>query len=132
MKLFHVAALGAALLGGALIPGRVSAQENQGPETVVFTPRRGNVTFTHRKHQETTACVTCHHASKEAKPLTSPQEKCGDCHTTPPTDPVTTSLRMAFHNTQEESGLCFDCHKKEAAAGKTTPAECGDCHKRDN
>jgi hypothetical protein len=43
---------------------------------------------------------------------------------------MTTTLRLAFHNTAERSGLCFDCHKKEAAAGKDAPVGCLDCHKR--
>jgi len=131
MKMLRVAALGAVLFGGALIPGRASAQENQGPDSVVYTPRRGNVTFTHATHAQATECVTCHHASKDAKPLTSPQQKCGDCHTNPATEPVTTSLRNAFHITAEEKGLCFDCHTKEIAAGKKAPAVCDDCHKRE-
>lgn len=131
MKMLRVAALGALLFGAALLPGQASAQENKGPDSVVFTPRRGNVTFTHAKHAQASECVTCHHASKDAKPLTSPQQKCSDCHTTPATEPVTTSLRNAFHITAEQTGLCFDCHKKEAAAGKKTPATCEDCHKRE-
>jgi hypothetical protein len=133
MKMLRVAALGAVLFGGALVPGQLAAQENTGPDTVVYSPRRGTVTFTHAKHAADPAqCVTCHHESKDAKPLASPRQKCGDCHTTPATEPVTTSLRNAFHVTAEETGLCFDCHKKEAAAGKKVPAVCDDCHKRAN
>lgn len=131
MKMLRVATLGALLFGAALLPGQASAQENKGPETVQFTPRRGNVTFTHAKHAQAYECVSCHHASKDAKPLAAPNQKCGDCHTMPATDPVTTNLRLAFHNTADQAGVCFDCHKKEAAAGKKAPAVCDDCHKRE-
>lgn len=131
MKMLRIAALGALVLGAALLPREVSAQENKGPENVVYSPRRGTVTFTHAKHGQAYECVSCHHASKDAKPLTSEHQKCGDCHTTPATAPVTTSLRNAFHITADEKGLCFDCHKKEAAAGKKAPTTCDDCHKRE-
>jgi hypothetical protein len=131
MKMLRVAALGAALFGGALIPGQVAAQEETGPDTVVYTPRRGTVTFTHGKHAAAGECVACHHESKPEAPLASPQQKCGACHTTPATAPVTTSGRAAFHDTANRKGLCFDCHTKEAAAGKTAPTECDACHKRE-
>lgn len=132
MKILRVAALGAVLLGAALVPSQVAAQENKGPDTVTFTPRRGTVTFTHGKHAAAMECVTCHHESKPEKPLASPQQKCGECHTTPVQEPMTTSLRAAFHDTANRKGLCFDCHTKETAAGKTAPTECDACHKRVN
>jgi len=127
-----VAALGAVLLGGALVPGGLAAQEQEptGPDTVVYTPRRGTVTFTHAKHAGLAECASCHHESKPEKPYTaSSREKCSACHATPPVEPVTTSLRNAFHNTGQDTGVCLDCHKKEAAAGKAVPAVCNDCHK---
>jgi len=132
MKLLRVAALGVVLVGGALIPGTLSAQESTGPDTVVYTPRRGTVTFTHGKHAKAAECVSCHHESKPEKPLAAERQKCSECHTTPPVEPMVTSLRMAFHDTAKEEGTCFNCHKKEAAAGKTVPATCEDCHKREN
>lgn len=136
MRMLRLAALGAALFGSAVIPGRLAAQvaasEPTGPDTVVYTPNRGTVTFTHGKHAQAAECVACHHDSKPEKPHETPRQKCSACHTTPATEPVKTSLRFAFHDTAAEEGTCYTCHKKEAAAGKTVPAECNDCHKRDN
>lgn len=133
MMRLRAAALGVALLGGALLPGRLAAQEQAaeptGPDTVVYTPRRGTVTFTHGKHAKLAECASCHHESKPEKPFTAPREKCSACHTTPATEPVKTSLRNAFHDTANETGICYACHQKEAAAGKTVPAVCNDCHK---
>lgn len=115
----------------AALPGRLAAQAETGPETVVYKAERGAVTFTHAKHAQAAECVSCHHESKPEKPATKENEKCSACHTTPATAPVTTTLRRAFHNTAEKTGVCYDCHTKEAAAGKTMPAKCDDCHKKE-
>jgi hypothetical protein len=29
-----------------------------------------------------------------------------------------------------KTGTCVSCHIKQAAAGKTTPTKCADCHKK--
>jgi hypothetical protein len=133
MTTLRITVLAAALLGGALVPAGLAAQETAeptGPDTVVYTPRRGTVTFTHGKHAQLAECASCHHESKPAKPFAgSAREKCSACHTTPATEPVTTTLRNAFHNTTENTGMCLSCHVTEAAAGKTVPAVCNDCHK---
>jgi uncharacterized paraquat-inducible protein A len=89
----------------------------------------GTVTFDHSKHAAQ-KCDTCHHASKPAKPLKSPQEACGDCHTKTGSPEVPTKLQAAFHNPTATAGLCIDCHKKEAAAGKAAPTKCAECHKK--
>ena len=124
-----------ALLGAALLPASVSAQvqsvADTGPDTVVFTPERGKVVFTHGKHGKQAECKTCHHESKPEKPLESPRQKCGACHTLEPTEPVKTSLRNAMHDTENKEGICYDCHNKEAEAGKVMPDRCADCHKRE-
>ena len=77
-------------------------------------------------------CEVCHHASKPEKPLKSPQQACTDCHTKPPTPPVTTGLQAAFHNPTASAGLCITCHKTENSHGKAAPVKCADCHKREN
>jgi hypothetical protein len=127
--------MAAVLLGGALLPGRLSAQvqvaDTLGPDTVVYTPERGRVTFAHRKHGEKAECVACHHESKSEKPLESPRQKCSACHTEPATEPMKTSLKFAMHDSDNKTGTCFDCHNKEAEAGKEVPNRCADCHKRE-
>ena len=77
-------------------------------------------------------CEVCHHSSKPEKPLKSPQQACTDCHTKPPTPPVTTGLQAAFHNPTATAGLCITCHKTENSHGKAAPVKCADCHKREN
>ena len=119
-------ALGAAF--ALAIPGSAAAQENPGPDTVHFTPERGAVTFIHGKHSKMVECSTCHHESKAEKPLESPRQKCGSCHTAEPVAPMKTSLRRAFHDTANKSGMCLSCHIKEAEAGKTVPTTCSTCH----
>lgn len=92
----------------------------------------GGVKFAHAVHENKTACETCHHASLPAKPLTSPHQQCGDCHTKPVSAPMKTSKRDAFHDALAKKGTCVDCHAKETAAGKVTPAKCVSCHKKEN
>lgn len=126
LRLFMVGAMIA--FAGSV--SRLAAQEN-GPETIVLSGAPlGDVTFQHAAHQKLTECTTCHHASRPEKPLTSEHEACTNCHTNPPTAPMTTSTRDAFHNATAKAGTCVDCHVKEAAAGKTVPSKCGDCHKK--
>ena len=93
----------------------------------------GAVKFDHTAHLRVAGkCDVCHHASKPQKPLMSPQEACTDCHTKPPTPPVTTSLQAAFHNPTATAGLCIDCHKRQNASGKATPVKCAECHQKAN
>jgi hypothetical protein len=132
MTTLRITALGLALAAALLDPGALAAQEPTGPDTVIYTARRGTITFTHRKHGELAECASCHHESKAEKPYETEYQKCNACHTDPPTAPVTTSLKDAFHDTVGRSGICYDCHKTEAAAGKAAPVACADCHKRDS
>lgn len=120
------------VLGSTLVPGSLAAQaaEPPGPDSVVYTAR-GRVVFYHAKHAEKAECSSCHHESKPERPLESPRQKCSDCHTDPPTAPMTTTLRFAMHNTEERSGTCFDCHKAEAEKGVEVPTRCADCHVRE-
>lgn len=124
-----------ALVAALTVPGRASAQEQAaeptGPDTVVFTAKRGPVTFTHGKHAKAAECVACHHESKAEKPLESKYQKCSACHTETPAAPMKTDAKNAMHNTVAKEGVCYSCHTKEAAAGKTVPSKCTDCHKRE-
>lgn len=105
---------------------------DQPKDSYVLPAKIGNVTFNHKLHatDQKIACVTCHHASKPEKPLKGANEACGDCHTSPPTPQVKTSLQAAFHNPTAKAGLCIGCHQKQAAAGKKAPAKCTECHKK--
>src|SRR5215471_16108933 len=59
----------------------------------------GTVRFPHSTHTHVAGkCEVCHHLSKPEKPLKSPEEACTDCHTKPPTPPVTIGVPAAFHN----------------------------------
>ncbi len=134
MKGLRDLAFAAVLAASALLPGKAAAQqaaEPVGPDTVVYTPSRGKVTFLHGKHSKAFECSSCHHESKAEKPLTKPREKCEDCHTAEPTPPMKTSLKLAFHNTVTREGTCLTCHKKQNDAGKSAPVGCMDCHQSD-
>ncbi len=88
----------------------------------------GGVKFEHAKHAAV-ACETCHHASREPKPGTAPQQACTDCHTKPPQPGMKTGKQAAFHNATATAGTCIDCHKK---SGGNAPAKCAQCHKKEN
>jgi hypothetical protein len=91
----------------------------------------GGVKFEHSKHSAV-KCDTCHHASKAEKPLASAHQKCTDCHTKAVAAPMKTKVQAAFHNPTGQAGVCIDCHKKEAAAGKAAPTKCAQCHQKAN
>ena len=102
----------------------------QAPKAPITLPAAmGAVTFDHSKHAAE-KCETCHHASKPAKPLKSPQEACSDCHTKAGSADVPTKIPAIFHNPTAKTGLCIDCHTKAAAAGKPAPTKCAECHKK--
>jgi hypothetical protein len=123
-------AVGALFVFGISLPA-VSQQAPAEPITLKG-PAAGAVTFPHSAHTHVAGkCEVCHHASKPEKPLKAPQQACADCHTKPPTPPVSTSLQAAFHNPSATAGLCIGCHKTENAEGKAAPVKCGDCHKKD-
>lgn len=117
-----------------MITGIAVAQQAPKAPIILKGAPMGAVKFDHTSHMKVAAkCDACHHASKPQKPLKSPQEACTDCHTKPPTPPVTTSLQGAFHNPTASAGLCIDCHKKQnAGGGKTAPVKCADCHQKAN
>ena len=119
---------GLALFGSS---GSLTAQE-KGPETIILTGASlGGVNFSHAAHQDMTDCSSCHHESRQENPLTSEHQACTGCHVKTPVAPMTTSIRDAFHNAAGKAGTCVDCHVTEAAAGKTVPLKCTECHKKD-
>lgn len=124
----------ATLLLVPFAPQALVAQEPEGPDTVRYEVPRGAVMFAHREHAKGSECVTCHHESKPEKPAKvgadgkQVVEKCSACHTSPASDPMKTTLRKAYHDTANKTGVCIDCHKKETEAGKKAPVACGDCH----
>lgn len=116
----------------AASPVGLTAQEN-GPESILLTGASlGGVIFSHAAHQDMTDCTSCHHESRPEKPLESEHQPCTGCHTKPPTPPMTTSIRDAFHDATAKTGTCVDCHVTEGAAGKTVPMKCTECHKKEN
>lgn len=87
----------------------------------------GAVRFEHSKHP--VACDTCHHAAREPKKGSAPQEACTTCHTKPPQPGMKTGKQAAFHNATATAGTCIDCHKK---SGGSAPTKCTQCHKKEN
>ena len=117
-----------------LLAADVSVSQNapQAPVILKGAPM-GGVRFDHPAHLKVAAkCELCHHPSRPEKPLKTPQEACGDCHTRPATPPVNTNRQKAFHNPTATSGLCIDCHRTEDARGKGAPLKCVECHKAEN
>ena len=106
-------ALGAALFGTIAI-----AADNQ--EVIVIDKAQAKkppVTFPHKAHQETNACVVCHHTAKGPDDA----ESCFKCHGQDPNIPdpsQMSSKKNPFHI------RCVGCHK-EVAAG---PTKCKECH----
>jgi Class III cytochrome C family len=69
---------------------------------VVLNAKNGNVTFNHSKHS-TLKCEACHASAEGGK--------------------------IEGFGKDKAHATCVECHKKEAAAGKTAPTKCADCHK---
>jgi hypothetical protein len=119
------------LLFAASLPG--ASQQAPVEPVTLKGPSMGAVKFPHAAHTRVAGkCEICHHASKPQKPLKTSQEACTDCHTKPPTSPVSTGLQAAFHNPSATAGLCISCHKTENTEGKAAPVKCGDCHKKES
>jgi hypothetical protein len=133
MKL-RVAFLSLVLVGATMGAEPAAAQSSgvASPDTIVFPSARGTVVFTHGKHADEASCTACHHESKPEQPSDDPYLKCSACHTVQVVEPMRTSLRNAYHDTVKREGVCYSCHKEEAARGKTMPMACADCHKRTN
>lgn len=91
----------------------------------------GGVKFEHSKHAQLD-CVTCHHGPKGEKPAKAAQQACTDCHESVAKAPMKTNKKAAFHNPAATAGVCIDCHKKQAAAGKNSPTKCMQCHQKAN
>jgi hypothetical protein len=133
MKRTRKATIVFGLLPLILLCGSALSQEPPSAPVILKGPTMGAVKFPHSAHIRVAGkCGVCHHASNSAKPLTLPQQACTDCHTKPPTPPVTTSLQAAFHNPTATAGLCITCHKTENSHGKAAPVKCADCHKKEN
>ena len=105
----------------------------QGPIILKGAPM-GAVKFDHTSHLKVAGkCDVCHHASKPAKPLKSPQEACTDCHTRPATPPVTTNLQGGVPQSHRDGGYFASIATREQnASGKAAPVKCADCHQKAN
>ncbi len=117
----------------AMLCGSACSQEAPSSTVVLKGPTMAAVKFPHSAHTRVAGkCEVCHHPSKPEKPLKAPQEACTDCHTKPPTPPVTVGIETAFHNSTATAGLCITCHKTENSHGKAAPVQCADCHKKES
>jgi hypothetical protein len=117
----------------AMLCGSARSQDAPSAAVLLKGPTMGAVRFPHSAHTRVAGkCEVCHHASKPEKPLKAPQEACTDCHTKPPTPPVTIGLQKAFHNSTATTGLCITCHQTENSHGKAAPVQCADCHKKES
>ena len=113
--------------------GTAVSQRPPSSPVILKGPTMGAVKFPHAAHIRVAGkCEVCHHPSKSAKPLKLPQQACTDCHTKPPTPPVSIGLQAAFHNPTATAGLCITCHNTENSHGKAAPVKCADCHKKEN
>lgn len=121
---------------GAVSRTEGAGKQAEAPDEIILKGAPlGGVKFAHKLHAEGHAaknCTICHHESKPAKPNTSPQQACRDCHTKPTQAGMKVGLQLAFHNPTAKAGTCIDCHLKESAAGKKPPTKCVDCHKKSN
>ncbi len=119
-----------------LLLAAIGFAQEKAPGTVLLKGNpMGSVKFDHMAHMKAAGgkCATCHHASKPAKALATPHEKCQDCHKTPAVPPVTTKTEFAFHDAMAKSGICIDCHKANAGKpGVPGVGKCMDCHKKSN
>jgi Class III cytochrome C family len=118
----------------SLAGGALHGQAPKEPETAVLPGGAlGAVALSHEAHVKIhgAKCEACHHASKATKPLKTPHQRCGDCHTKAAVPPMTTKLQAAFHDPRAQKGTCVDCHRVATAKGnKKAPAKCADCHKK--
>jgi hypothetical protein len=119
------AGTGAGSPAGTAVPGATVQ-----PKIVTLPAKPGPVTFDHAAHAERpgVTCAECHHPSRPARPLAREHQACRECHTSPATAAVKTSLQAAFHDPKAASGTCIDCHRRSAA--RDAPLKCLDCHKR--
>ncbi|MBW1927026.1 MAG: cytochrome c3 family protein [Deltaproteobacteria bacterium] len=112
----------------SLVMAGVAAAADKGPETITFKcEKKGDVAFSHVKHQESATCGDCHHSeSPDGKqvPYAEGQkiEKCGTCHTAEMAAPALNSSKKALHKN------CKGCHKAAVKEGKTAPTKCAGCH----
>jgi hypothetical protein len=111
-----------------------NAQEKTPDSVILKGNPMGGVKFNHTAHVTRAAnkCEGCHHAAKPEKALKTAHENCQNCHTSKAVAPMKTIARDAFHEGTGKKGLCIDCHIKEAAAKKTPPLKCAECHKKAN
>lgn len=105
-------ALGALLVAGMLVMGRLEAQPKALADFTFDqgTGSPGKVTFSHEKHQAT-------------------NPKCTDCHTKVfnmkrGTTPDFTKANM------KQGQNCGTCHNGQVAFGVNDQASCGRCHKK--
>ncbi|NPA94913.1 MAG: cytochrome c3 family protein [Thermodesulfobacteria bacterium] len=110
-----------ALLFGIAVAGIAVAGE--GPAEIVLKAKKGDVHFTHHKHQAKFQCGECHHGPDHSayKPGMKIQT-CDKCHTKDFQNKKLNSVMKAMHTN------CRGCHKEHKADG--APTKCSGCHKK--
>ncbi|MBW2056870.1 MAG: cytochrome c3 family protein [Deltaproteobacteria bacterium] len=89
------------------------------PDVLTLKSKKGDVTFPHKAHTASYACVDCHHKTKTGETPKS----CAECHK----KGATVSAMKAFHS-KTSPHSCRGCHTKEGKGPKYTP--CSNCHKK--
>jgi hypothetical protein len=92
-------------------PESAEPEPAEPPEAIEYTPKYGNVSFSHLMHMEDYEidCAACHHEDMEGG-----MARCVDCHDSP---------KEVFHK------KCMGCHKALKEEGKGTgPVKCRECH----
>lgn len=101
------------ILTAALCLISATPSEKQGaPEIIIDAAKKGDVTFPHKRHQDTLV-------------------DCNKCHTLFPKEKG--SIRKGINDgsldKKQVMNHCRDCHKEMTAAGeKTGPTSCKQCH----
>lgn len=113
-----------AVLFGLMTAGVALASEI-GPESITFKGgKKGQVTLSHKKHQEGIQCGECHHGMADGKQVAYKEgqkiEKCATCHNKDLANEKLQKPKNAFHKN------CKGCHK----AQKKGPTKCKECHKK--
>jgi hypothetical protein len=95
-------------------------------DTIVLKSKKGDVTLTHKAHNDKLGagkCNTCHHTSKADG---SDAGACTTCHKEKESEKdgkKVPSVKDAMHK------MCKDCHAKNKG-DKVPTAKCDSCHKK--
>ncbi len=93
-----------------------ASEENRGADKIVLKGgEKGDVSFPHKKHQDTL-------------------NDCGKCHTLFPKQPGIIKVMVKQGKLAKKKAMdqCRDCHRETKKAGKVTgPTSCKKCHNKE-